>query len=118
MDQFLVIDQDREAVQRLGLACLDRGVGVALAENVCAGVRVLLERSVSLIVVDAGLLRLGPHEHATLFDRVAPGTPVVAVVRPSTPLESRVALELAGFTVLTRPAAADDLVKLAAARRG
>ncbi|MGH7392884.1 MAG: hypothetical protein ACREM3_26040 [Candidatus Rokuibacteriota bacterium] len=42
MHRVLVIDQDRDAVQALGLACLSRGVGVVLAGNVCEGVRVLL----------------------------------------------------------------------------
>ncbi|MBI4246991.1 MAG: hypothetical protein HY614_07365 [Candidatus Rokubacteria bacterium] len=112
MNRVLVIDQDRDAVQQLGLTCLDRGIGVALADTVCEGVRVLLSESVSLIVVDAGLLRLGAHEHATLFERVAPGVPVAATIRPTTSLETRVALELAGFVVLARPLLADDLLKV------
>jgi DNA-binding NtrC family response regulator len=114
MDRFLVIDQDRARVQKLGLGCLAEDVGVALAENVCEGVRLLLNESVTLIVVDAALLRLGAREHATLFDRVAPGVPVVVAVGPTTPLESRVALELAGFRVVSRPLAVDDLLKAAA----
>ncbi|HSE92936.1 MAG TPA: hypothetical protein VLF19_06490, partial [Methylomirabilota bacterium] len=97
MHRVLVIDQDRDAVQALGLACLSRDVGVALADNVCEGVRVLLSESISLVVVDAAQMRLAAHEHAELFDRVAPGVPVVVVVSPSTSLESRLALELAGF---------------------
>lgn len=111
MHRFLVIDQDRDAVQRLGLACLDRGIGVAVAENVCEGVRVLLNESVSLIVVDVTLLRFGAHEQATLFERVAPSVPVVVTVGPATPLSTRVGLELAGFTVLARPVGPEDLVK-------
>lgn len=95
----------------LGLACLERGVGVALAETVCEGVRVLLAESVSLVVVDAALLRLSAHEASTLFARVAPDVPVTVVVRADTPLETRVAFELAGFGVLVRPAVADDLLK-------
>jgi DNA-binding NtrC family response regulator len=112
MKRLLVIDQDRDAGQRLGLECLGRGMGVALADNVCEGVRVLLGEAVSLIVVDAALLRLGVHEHATLFERVAPGIPVVVTLRASTPLEARVALELAGFRVLPRPVLLEDLAKL------
>jgi DNA-binding response OmpR family regulator len=111
MNRFLVIDQDRAMTHDLGLACLERGVGVALAETVCEGVRVLLAESVSLVVVDAALLHLTAHETATLFARVAPDVPVVVVVRADTPLETRVSLELAGFTVLVRPVVADDLLK-------
>lgn len=109
--KFLVIDQDRGAMQRLGLACLERGTGVLIAENVSEGVRALLREIVSLIVVDVALLRLTPREHLMLFERVAPGVPVVLVVRPDSSLESRVSLELAGFRVLTRPVSAEDLLE-------
>ena len=64
-------------MQRIGLPCLEREVGVVMADNLCEGVRALLRASVSLIVVDAALLRLTPKEHATLFERVAPIVPVV-----------------------------------------
>ncbi len=117
MDRVLVIDEDRAATERLGLACLAAGVGVLLAETVCEGVRVLLSTPVSLIAVDGALLRLTPREHARLFERVAPGVPVVVVVRPDVELDTRVAFELAGFRVLTRPVDARDLVAKAAAAR-
>jgi hypothetical protein len=42
---------------------------------------------------------------------VAPGVPVVVVVRPGLPLQSRVSFELAGFRVLTRPVTAEDLLE-------
>lgn len=111
MKRFLVIDQDRDAVRQLGLGCLERGIGITIADNLCEGVRALLGEAFTVIVVDAALLRLGIHEHATLFDRVAPRIPVVVGVRSTTPLETRVALELAGLHVLPRPVAVDDLVK-------
>lgn len=115
MDRLLVIDQDRRAMEELGLRCLAHDVAVAMAENVCEGVRTLLGAPVSLIVVDVGELRLTPREHATLFERVAPEVPVVVVVRPETSLDRRVALELAGFRVLVRPVAVEDLVEKMAA---
>jgi DNA-binding response OmpR family regulator len=111
MNLLLTIDQDRAATQTLGLACLDRGIGVAIAETLCEGVRVLLSRTASLIVVDVALLHLSPAEHATLFERVAPGVPVVVLANPDTSLETRVAFELQGFHVLTRPLAVEDLVE-------
>jgi DNA-binding response OmpR family regulator len=110
MNRVLVIDQDRPAMQKFGLECLVHGTGVRIVENVCEGVRVLLAEDVSLIVVDAALLRLSVSEHATLFERVAPGVPVVVTVRPTTALETRIAFELAGFRVLTRPVTAEDLL--------
>jgi DNA-binding response OmpR family regulator len=110
MNRILVIDQDRAAMETLGLACLAEGIGVAMADNVCEGVRVLLGESISLVLIDALELRFGPRDSATLFERVAPGVPVVVMVRPETDLTRIVALELAGFRVVTTPVAVSDLL--------
>ena len=118
MNRVLVIDQDRATRELLGLACLGHDVGVALAENLCEGVRLLLSVPVSLIVIDAAALRLTVREHVTLFERVAPGVPVVVAVTPETPLETRVALELAGFRVLTKPVNVEELLEKGAALAG
>jgi len=118
MNRVLVIDQDRATRELLGLACLGHDVGVALAENLCEGVRLLLSVPVSLIVMDAAALRLSVREHVTLFERVAPGVPVVVAVTPETPLETRVALELAGFRVLTKPVTVEELLEKGAALAG
>ena len=118
MNRVLVIDQDRATRELLGLACLGHDVGVALAENLCEGVRLLLSVPVSLIVVDAAALRLSVREHVTLFERVAPGVPVVVTVSPDASLESRVTLELAGFRVLTKPATVEELLEKGAALAG
>ncbi len=114
MTRLLVIEQGSPTTHALGLACLDRGIGVAFADNVCEGVRVLLETLVELVLVDGASLRLTPSELAALFERVAPGVPVVVAVRPASTLEARVALELAGFRVLTKPVSVDELVEKAA----
>ena len=111
MNRILLIGQDRATVERLTLQCLERGVAVAIADNVCEGVRVLATTPVSLIVADLGRFRLGVAEQATLFDRVAPGVPVTVTVPARTELETRVALELAGFHVAPESAASDDLLK-------
>jgi DNA-binding response OmpR family regulator len=118
MNRVMVIDQDRVTRELLGLACLGHDVGVALAENLCEGVRLLLSVPVSLIVVDAAALRLSVREHVTLFERVAPGVPVVVAVNPEMPLENRVALELAGFRVLTKPVTVEELLEKGAALAG
>ena len=110
MNRVLVIDQNRATRERLGLQCLGHDVGVALAENVCEGVRVLLSLTVSLIVVEAAALRLSTREHAVLFERVAPGVPVTVTVGADAPLETRVAFELAGFRVVTQPVSAEELL--------
>ena len=117
MNRVLVIDQNRAATQALGLACLERNVGVAIAENLCEGVRALLNTPVDLVVVDAAEMRLPAREMATLFDRVGPGVPVVVAMKSPAALDQRVTLELAGFRVITKPVAVEDLLhKVAPAR--
>jgi len=115
MKRILVIDQDRAAMEKLGLQCLEQNIGVAMADNVCEGVRVLLGEQISLVLVDGLELRFGARESATLFERVAPGVPVVVMVRPDTDLSRIVLLELAGFRVVTKPVIVADLVAKVAA---
>jgi DNA-binding response OmpR family regulator len=110
MDRILVIDQDRTAMEKLGLACLEQRIGVVMADNVCEGVRVLLGETISLVLVDGLELRFGPRDSATLFERVAPGVPVVVMVRPETDLSRVVALELASFRVVTKPVMVSDVL--------
>ena len=75
--------------------------------------RRLLDDAISLVLVDAAALRFSPRESATLFDRVAPGVPVVVMVQPED-LTRMVALELASFRVVTKPVAVPDLLAKAA----
>jgi DNA-binding response OmpR family regulator len=110
MTRVLLIDPDQNAAQQLGLACLARDTAAVMAETVCDAVRVLLETTVSLIVVDAAALRLSPREHATLFERVAPGVPVVVAFRPDAQLDARVAFEVLGFRTLAKPLCVEDLL--------
>lgn len=117
MNRVLVIDQDRAATQALGLACLDRDLGIAIAENLCEGVRVLLSTAVDLIVVAAAEMRLTAREMATLFDRVAPSVPVVVATKSPAVLDQRVTFELAGFRVIEKPVSVEDLLhKMTSAR--
>src|SRR6185436_13976656 len=110
MHRILVIDQDRAAMEKFVLACLEHRIGVSMADNVCEGVRLLIGEPISLILVDGLELRFGPRDSATLFERVAPGIPVVVMVRPETDLSRIVAFELAGFRVVTKPVMASDLL--------
>jgi len=111
MTRILLIGQDRATAEGLGLQCLERGIGVVIAENVCEGVRVLATSPVSLIVADWSRLRLDLHDQAAVFDRVAPGVRVAVTVPADAPIEARVALELAGFQVVSTPATPDELLK-------
>jgi len=111
---ILIIDQDRTTAHQFALACLDRAIGAALVDTVSDGVRLLLTETVSLIVVEPSLVHLGAREQALLFDRVAPGVPVVIAAPPTLSLEARVGWELVGFTVITRPVDVEDLLKITA----
>jgi hypothetical protein len=111
---ILIIDQDRATAHHFALACLKRGIGTALVETVCEGVRLLLTESVSLIVVEPSLLRLSARDQAVLFDRVAPGVPVVIAAPPTASLEARVGWELVGFAVVPRPVDVEDVLKITA----
>lgn len=109
--RVLLIDQDAATARRMALRCLEKGVAVAIAENVCEAVRTLATTPVALIVADIGRLRLAIRDQAALFDRVAPGVPVLVTVGPDVALEIRAALELAGFRVIPSPVEPDDVLK-------
>lgn len=110
---ILLIDHDRPFAQRVGLACLERGIAVGIAESVCEGIRFLLDRPVSAVLVDFALLRLPAVDQAKLFEAVAPGVPVVVLVSDEVPLPERVRYQVLGFEVLSKPLPVDDLVRKA-----
>jgi len=110
MNRLLLIDADRAASEAFVLGCLGRDVAVRTAETLCEGVRYALEAPVSAILVDARLIRLSPAAQADVLEMVAPGVPVVVVLKPNSPIEEHVRFELAGFRVLSRPVDPGDLL--------
>ena len=125
MIRMLTIDENRSRSQELVMECLEHGVAVRMAESVCEGVRSLLDAPASLVLVAAGVLRMAGPDQARLFDAVAPGVPVVLAVDAGARVEDRVAFELKGFHVVSRPFALPDLLakverpaKLAPSRSG
>lgn len=125
MNRVLTIDDNRSRAQDLVMECLEHGVAVRVAESLCEGVRYLLDAPASLVLVDAGVLRMAGPDQARLFDAVAPGVPVVLAVDAGARVEDRVAFELKGFHVVSRPFALPDLLakverpaKIAPARDG
>jgi DNA-binding response OmpR family regulator len=103
MNRVLLIDRDPELTRALGMACLEGGIAVRMAENLCDGVRYMLHVPVSVVLIEAALLRLAGRDQARLFDIVAPGVPVVVILPQGVSTEERVRLELEGFAVVTRP---------------
>jgi DNA-binding response OmpR family regulator len=110
MLRLLTIDGDRKRAQALALECLEQGVAVRMAETLCEGVRYLLDAPVSLVLAEAGMLRMAKGEQARLFESVAPGVPVILAVDAGAKVEDLVDLELRGFRVMSRPFALRDLL--------
>ena len=110
MIRLLTIDRDRKRAQSLAMECLERGVAVRMAETLCEGVRYLLDAPVSVVLVEAGLLRMAKGDQARLFEAVAPGVPVILTVDAGARVEDLVDLELQGFRVVSRPFALRDLL--------
>jgi hypothetical protein len=73
-------------------------------------VRYLLDAPVSLVLAEAGMLRMAGPDRARLFELVAPGVPVVLAVDAGARVEDLVDLELQGFHVVSRPFALNDLL--------
>jgi DNA-binding response OmpR family regulator len=125
MIRVLTIDGNRSRAQALALECLEQGVALRTAETVCEGVRCLLDTPVSLVLAEAGLMRLAAPDQVRLFDAVAPGVPVIVTVDAGSRVEDLVDLELRGFRVVSRPFTLRDLLakielpaKTAPSRRG
>ena len=110
MIRVLTIDGNRSRAQALAMECLDHGVAVRMAETLCEGVRYLLDAPVSLVLAEAGMLRMAGPDRARLFELVAPGVPVVLAVDVGGRMEDLVDLELEGFHVVSRPFALPDLL--------
>ncbi len=110
MLRLLTIDGDRKRAQALALECLEQGVAVRMAETLCEGVRYLLDAPVSLVLAEAGMLRMATGDQARLFESVAPGVPVILAVDAGAKVEDLVDLELRGFRVMSRPFALRDLL--------
>jgi DNA-binding response OmpR family regulator len=111
MNRVLLIDDDRALGRSVTMQCLDRGTAFRITDTLGEGLRILVDAPVSLILIDAGLIRLFPGEQARIFDVVAPGVPVVVLVKPNSPIEEHVRFEVHGFRVVAKPV---DVAELAA----
>jgi DNA-binding response OmpR family regulator len=103
MTRVLLIDGDRALARSVAMACIEDGIAVRLAETLCEGVRYMVDGPVSVVLIDAALMRLPGGDQARLFDTVAPGVPVVALVREGTSVEETAKLEVEGFQVFAKP---------------
>ena len=110
MIRVLTIDGNRSRAQALATECLEQGVAVRIAETLCEGVRCLLDTPVSLVLAEAGLMRMAGADQVRLFDAVAPGVPVLVTVDAGAPVEDLVDLELHGFHAVSRPFALRDVL--------
>lgn len=110
MIRVLTIDANRSRAQGLAMECLEQGVALRVAETLCEGVRCLVDTPVSLVLADAGLMRVAGADRVRLFDVVAPGVPVILTADAAAPVEDLVDLELRGFPVVSRPFTLRDLL--------
>jgi len=110
MTRVLLIDGDRALARSVAMACIEDGLAVRLAETLCEGVRYMVDGPVSVVLIDADLMRLPANDQARLFDAVAPGVPVVALVRAGASVEETVKLGVQGFQVFAKPFALRDVL--------
>jgi DNA-binding response OmpR family regulator len=110
MNRILLIDRDRTLGASLGMACLERGIAIRMAETFCEGVRYLMDAPVTAVLVDGAALRAAGPDRGRVFEAAAPGVPVVVVADRGTPVEEQVKFELQGFRVLVKPFAPEEVL--------
>ena len=110
MTRVLMIDENRTLTESVGMRCFEQGIAVRMADTFCEGVRHLLETPVSLIILSSALVRLPVAEIAGLFDRVAPGVPVVVRIEAGQGIDEQVRFELHGFRAVREPFDVLDLI--------
>src|SRR5262245_20716219 len=103
MTRVLLIDDDRPLAESVAVDWMESGIAVRLAETLCEGVRCVLYNPVSLVLIDAGLMRLSGSDQSRLFDAVAPGVPVVVLTRAGTGIEEMAKYQVQGFRVVAKP---------------
>jgi DNA-binding response OmpR family regulator len=102
MTRVLLIDDDRALAQSLAVHCIELGIAVRLAETLCEGVRYMVDGPVSAVLIDAALMRLPGTDQMRLFDTVAPGVPVVILLRAGA-VENAAKYQVQGFQVVAKP---------------
>lgn len=115
MTRILSIEADRSLAQTVGRACLEKGIAVGIAENLCEGIRFLLDGPVSAVLVDASLLRLPGVDQVKLFDAGTPGVPVVVLIGEKVSLPERVRYQILGFHPFSKSSPVEDLLEKAEA---
>ena len=103
MTRVLLIDDDRPLAQGVAVDCIENDIAVRLAETLCEGVRCIVDNPVSVVLIDAGLMRLSGSDQSRLFDTVAPGVPVVVLTRAGASVEEMAKYQVQGFRVVAKP---------------
>ncbi len=110
MTRVLLIESDRALAQAVAMECIDSGIAIRLAETLCEGVRYMMDGPVSLVLIDATLMRLPASEQLRLFDAVAPGVPVVVLMSGGASVEEAVRFRVRGFQVVAWPFEIGDVL--------
>jgi DNA-binding response OmpR family regulator len=111
MTRVLMMDRNRALVEDVGAQCLKHKIPVRFTETFCDGVRQMLDTPVSLVLVEAALMRLPGGELFELLDTIAPGIPVVVRVEADGAMDDEVRYEVQGFHVVRGPV---DILELLA----
>ena len=77
MTRILMIDTNQALAEAIGSQCLKHGIAVRFADDLCKGLRQLLDTPVSLVLAEAARLPLSNVDLVRLFEAVVPGVPVV-----------------------------------------
>lgn len=110
MTRVLLIDDDRAQAQSAAIGCMENGIAVRLAETLCEGVRCMMDDPVSVVLIDAALMRLSGSDQLRLFDAVAPGVPVVVLTRAGASVEEIAKYQVLGFQVAAKPCDIRDVL--------
>ena len=103
MTRILMIDTNQALAEAVGSQCLKHGIAVRFADDLCEGLRHLLDIPVSLVVLEAARARLSNVDLVQLFEAVIPGVPVVIRLDAQGAIDEQVRYELHGFRVVRAP---------------
>jgi len=115
MTRILMIDTNQALAEAVGSQCLKQGIAIRFADNLCEGLRQLLDTPVSLVLLEAARMQPSNVDPVRLFQAVIPGVPVVIRLDAEGAMDEQVRYELHGFRVVREPF--DVLELLAKAER-
>ena len=103
MTRILMIDTNQTLAETVGSQCLKHGIAVRFSDDLCEGLRQLLDTPVSLVLLEAARLPRSNVDLVRLLEAVIPGIPVVIRLDAEGAMDEQVRYELHGFRVIREP---------------